>query len=244
MTRVPAGVVTDRTVLQHSATGGSLRLAVFDCDGTLVDSQHTIVATMHVACDMVGAGRPDALAVRRIIGLPLLGAIAQLLPESPPDVHDRICEAYKAHFSATRQTGAHREELYPGIAGCIDVLDRQGWLLGIATGKSTRGLTATLGVHGLLERFCTLQTADVAIGKPNPDMLLQAMSQTGCEPTATVMIGDTTFDMEMARSAGTRAVGVGWGYHDPADLMAAGAETVVTHGDELAAVLRDMLENA
>lgn len=244
MTSVAAGAVANRAVPRRPATEGGLRLAVFDCDGTLVDSQHTIVATMHVACDLVGAGRPDALAVRRVIGLPLLGAIAQLLPESPSDVHDRICEAYKAHFSATRQAGSHREELYPGIVDCIDVLDRQGWLLGVATGKSSRGLTATLGAHGLLERFHTLQTADVAIGKPNPDMLLRAMSETGCEPVATVMIGDTTFDMEMARSAGTRAVGVGWGYHDPADLMAAGAETVVTRGDELAAVLRGMLENA
>ena len=217
---------------------------MFDCDGTLVDSQHTIVATMHVACDIVGAERPDALAVRRIIGLPLLGAIARLLPQLTPDVHDRICETYKAQFSATRQAGELREELYPGIAECIDVLDRRGWLLGVATGKSTRGLTAALGSHGLLERFCTLQTADLALGKPNPDMLLRAMSETGCEPSATVMIGDTTFDMEMARNAGTRAVGVGWGYHDPADLLAAGAETVVTRGDELAAVLRDMLEAA
>lgn len=228
---------------ESSATlGGLLRLAVFDCDGTLVDSEHTIVSTMHVACDVVGAARPEATAIRRVIGLPLLGAIAQLLPASDDAIHVQICDAYKMHFSATRQAGAHREELYPGIRDCIDALDREGWLLGVATGKSTRGLTATLGAHGLLDRFCTLQTADVAQGKPHPDMLLRAMSETGCEPAATVMIGDTTFDMEMARHAGTRAVGVAWGYHDPAELLVAGAEIVVSRGDDLAAVLRDMLE--
>jgi phosphoglycolate phosphatase len=147
-------------------------------------------------------------------------------------------------FSSAREAGALHEALYPGIVGCIDSLERRGWLLGVATGKSTRGLTATLNTHGLLHRFCTLQTADVALGKPNPDMLLRAMSETGCEPSSTVMIGDTTFDMEMARNAGTRAVGVGWGYHDVADLRSAGAEIVVTDGDALATVLRDMLEVA
>ena len=221
-----------------------LRLAVFDCDGTLVDSQHAIVTTTHAACDALGTERPKALAIRRVIGLPLLAAIAHLLPTLPSELHERICEAYKAHFSATRRAGQHHEQLYPGVRQCIDALDRQGWLLGIATGKSSRGLTATLGAHGLLERFCTVQTADTATGKPNPDMLLQAMSETGSEPKATVMIGDTTFDMEMARNAGTRAVGVGWGYHDPIDLLAAGAETIVRHGDELAAVLHAVSENA
>ncbi len=229
--------------LNRPATGSRLKLAVFDCDGTLVDSQHRIIATMYAACDVVGAVRPDASAIRHVIGLPLIGAIARLLPDLSPDLHNRICEVYKAHFSASRQAGQHCEELYPGIRQCVEVLDGRGWLLGIATGKSSRGLVATLGAHGLIGRFCTLQTADVGIGKPNPDMLLRAMSETGCEPEATVMIGDTSFDMEMARNAGTRAVGVGWGYHNPADLMAAGADTVVHRGDELTAVLCAMLEN-
>lgn len=244
MQGLPRIPTLEEVSLSRFANDGGLKLAVFDCDGTLVDSQHTIVSTMHAACDMVGTARPEALAIRRVIGLPLLAAIARLLPDAPPDLHDRICDVYKAQFSAARQAGQHREALYPGIRQCMEMLDRQGWLLGIATGKSSRGLVATLGAHGLMERFCTLQTADSGAGKPSPDMLLRAMVETGCEPMATVMIGDTSYDMEMARNAGTRAVGVGWGYHPATDLVTAGAEIVVDRGEDLAAVLCAMLENA
>ncbi len=121
-----------------------------------------------------------------------------------------------------------REPLYPGVLEALEALEAAGWLMGVATGKSHRGLIATLTGHGLHERFVTLQTADCAASKPDPDMMLRAMDAVGAVPGATVMVGDTTYDMEMARNAGTSAVGVAWGYHDEKHLWAAGAHAVIS----------------
>jgi phosphoglycolate phosphatase len=208
-------------------------LAVFDCDGTLVDSQRSIVAAMHAACDARGLPRPPAEAVRRLVGLPLLSTIQVLFPGIDPDEHARVRTSYAEAYHAMRLNGLMHDPLYPGALDAIAAIEGAGWLLGLATGKSHRGLVATLDSHGIIERFVTLQTADRALGKPHPDMLLKAMSETGAEATATVMIGDTTFDMEMARSAGTFALGVAWGYHDIEDLRAAGAHGVVATFDQL-----------
>jgi len=210
-----------------------LRLAVFDCDGTLLDSQHSIVAAMHAACDARGLPRPPAEAVRRLVGLPLLSTIQVLFPGVDPDEHARVRASYSEAYHAMRLNGRMHDPLYPGALDALAAIEGAGWLLGLATGKSHRGLVATLDSHGLIERFVTLQTADRALGKPHPDMLLKAMSETGAEASATVMIGDTTYDMEMARSAGTFALGVAWGYHGAEDLRAAGAHGVVATFDQL-----------
>jgi phosphoglycolate phosphatase len=121
----------------------------------------------------------------------------------------------------------HHEPLYPGAVETLDDLEADGVLLAVATGKSRRGLVATLDRHGLAERFTVLKTADDAPGKPNPDMLLAAMSETGASPDSTVMIGDTVFDIEMAVNARIPAIGVSWGYHDPVELVSAGANEIV-----------------
>jgi len=205
----------------------SPRLAVFDCDGTLVDSQHSIISSMFSAFDARVHPRPEAEAVRQVVGLPLREAMVRLLPEAGPDDHDGLVKSFKEAFTDLRNKGEVHDPLYPGVPEVLEVLAAAGWVLGVATGKSRRGLLMTLETHLLTDRFQTLQTADSGPGKPNPDMLLKAMRETGAGPDATVMIGDTTFDMEMAKRAGTMAIGVSWGYHPGERLYSAGAQAVI-----------------
>ena len=218
----------------------SLRLAVFDCDGTLVDSQHSIVASMHAAFEHHGFEIPEAEAVRRVVGLPLDVAIRHLAPHVDEAFSQQVSETYKSAFYDLRQAGDVEEPLFAGISGVLDRLDAAGWLMGVATGKSHRGLVATLNFHKLYDRFVTHQTADRAHGKPHPDMMHKAMNATGSSAEDTIMIGDTTFDIEMAKNAGVRSIGVTWGYHQPQELLDAGAACVVTTADELAAALIGM----
>jgi len=202
-------------------------LAVFDCDGTLVDSQHNIVAAMTEAWRAYGLTPVVGAAVRRVVGLPLLDAIAILFPDGERRDHIALSDLYKDAFRTLRQQPDHHEPLYPGAVEVLDALQSSGTLLAVATGKSRRGLIATLERHGLAGRFTVLKTADDAPGKPNPHMLLDAMSETGATPESTVMIGDTVFDIEMAVNARTPSIGVSWGYHDPAELISAGASRIV-----------------
>ena len=211
----------------------SNRLAVFDCDGTLVDSQHSICAAMTLAFEGEKLTAPDRTSILSVVGLSLPLAIARLLPEAEADFHDHLSESYKRAFQQMRRDNAVSEPLYPGIAELIRELDAEGWLLGVATGKSDRGLNLCLAHHGIDAHFVTLQTADRHPSKPHPSMLLTAMAEAGASPETTVMIGDTSYDIDMALSAGTRALGVGWGYHLPADLIAAGAHAVAMDSDEL-----------
>ncbi len=208
------------------------RLAVFDCDGTLVDSQHLIVACMTQAFAGEGLTAPSQAEVRRIIGLPLEQCMLRLAPEHPHR-HERLVTAYKDAFFALRRSADHEEPLFEGTLAALEAVERAGWLLGIATGKSKRGLTAVLEHHGLFQRFVTIQCGDMGPGKPDPSMLFRAMEETGAAAADTVMIGDTTYDMQMAANARVHAVGVEWGYHDPAEFQDAGAHSTVTSFDRL-----------
>lgn len=219
-----------------------IRLAVFDCDGTLVDSQHSIVAAMRAACSAHDLEEPPAERVRRVVGLHLLEAIRVLLPDAADTVLDSVRASYIAAYQDLRVRGLVRDPLYPGARETIERLEVSGWLLGVATGKSHRGLLATLERHAMTGRFVTLQTADRAAGKPHPEMLHKAMAEAGADAAATVMIGDTTFDMEMARAARTRAVGVAWGYHDADELKASGADCIVSDFSALPAALESLME--
>jgi len=217
-------------------TDNRLRLAVFDCDGTLVDSQHAIVACMASAFAQEGLTAPAIADVRRIIGLPLVECMARLVP-SEAARHDRLVEAYKDAFFKLRQRADHQEPLFDGALAALAALEAEGWLLGVATGKSKRGLLAVLERHGLERRFLTLQCGDMGPGKPDPAMLERAMAEAGVVAADTVMIGDTTFDMVMAQRAGVRALGVEWGYHDPDELRAAGADATIASFAELPAAV-------
>jgi phosphoglycolate phosphatase len=202
------------------------RLAVFDCDGTLVDGQAAVCEAMELAFDAAGLAAPERNEVRRIVGLSLPQAVRRLAPDAPPRQQAAAVEAYKAAFRASRLEGRLEEPLYEGMAGLIERLTAAGWTLGVATGKSDRGLQSCLSGHGVIASFATLQTADRHPSKPHPAMLEAALFEAGVAPRDAVMIGDTSFDMAMARAAGVRAIGVAWGYHTPAELIEAGAEAV------------------
>lgn len=216
------------------------RLAIFDCDGTLVDSQADICAAMDAAFATAGLIPPDRTATRRIVGLSLHEAMRRLHPAGGDRDHAALAGYYKDAFRARREAGAVAEPLYEGIAALVEELAGAGWLLGVATGKSDRGLAHCLATHGLTGHFVTLQTADRHPSKPHPSMVEACLEATGASATHTAMIGDTAYDMEMARNAGTRAFGVDWGYHDPAELFDAGAEAVATTMAELRALLKGM----
>jgi phosphoglycolate phosphatase len=158
-------------------------------------------------------------------------------------MQDRLGDAYRdAYFAARTAAGAQPEPLYDGIVPMLDQLTADGWLLGIATGKSQRGLIRLLTAHGILDRFVTLQTADFHPSKPDPAMVHAALAETGCAAQSTVVIGDTSFDMAMARAAGAEALGVVWGYHDPAELSAHGARMVADQVADLPSLLLSLME--
>jgi phosphoglycolate phosphatase len=149
-----------------------------------------------------------------------------------------MADHYKVAFQQMRGRGLVEEPLYEGIVDLVEMLEADGWLLGVATGKSDRGLRLCLDHHGLHPRFVTLQTADRHPSKPHPSMVEQAMAEAGSEPATTIMIGDTSFDMEMARAAGVTAIGVAWGYHEAEELRAAGADFIAEHPREIIAFVK------
>ena len=215
------------------AATGVNRLALFDCDGTLVDSQHNICLCMEDAFARAGLASPTRNETRRIVGLSLLPAVQRLLPDAAHALQVQVAEDYKTAFHRLRGQGLVEEPLFEGIAEALDALEGAGWMLGVATGKSDRGLVQCLLSHGLKGRFVTLQTADRHPSKPHPSMIHTAMAEAGSAPETTVMIGDTSFDILMGVAAGTRALGVDWGYHPAVELRAAGAYHVAGHPREL-----------
>lgn len=206
------------------------RLAIFDCDGTLVDSQANICVAMEACFGEAGLVAPDRAAIRRIVGLSLLQAMQVLAPGQD---HDALAEAYKRCFQKMRAEGQVEERLYEGIPEVLAALEAEGWLLGVATGKSDRGLRLVLEHHGLAHHFVTLQTADRHPSKPHPSMIELAMAEAGAGPATTVMIGDTSYDILMAHNAGVRAIGVAWGYHEADELLGEGADAVAMQPSDL-----------
>ncbi|WP_340587166.1 HAD-IA family hydrolase [Erythrobacter alti] len=213
------------------------RLAVFDCDGTLSDGQAGVCHAMDIAFAEAGLPPPDRHLVRRIVGLSLPQAVRHLAPDASADQHSAAVEAYKIGFRQSREDGSLREPLFEGIVDLLHRLHAQGWMLAVATGKSDRGLAATLSANGLSDLFAATHTADRHPSKPHPAMLQAAMNDVLAEPANTVMIGDTVYDMQMAAEAGTQALGVSWGYHETEELLAAGARGVAQDTAELEALL-------
>lgn len=211
----------------------SVKLAVFDCDGTLVDGQGAVVAAMGQAFAAARLPSPDPHLVRRMVGLSLPQAVMRLAPGADEGQVREAVNAYKTAFRAARASGTLSEPLFPGIAALLGTLTDSGWSLAVATGKSDLGLAHCLAAHGIAERFVSLQTADRHPSKPHPAMLEAAMLEAGAEAGDAVMIGDTAYDIVMAADIGVRAVGVAWGYHEPAELIAAGAEYVARDAADL-----------
>jgi len=214
-----------------------IKLAVFDCDGTLVDGQADICDTMVQAFERATVPVPDRNDVRRIVGLSLPVAIRQLSPGISDNDAKSVVEFYKSGYFARREEGLLHEPLYDGIADLLASLKRNSWQLAVATGKSDRGLASVLAAHGLTDLFISLQTADRHPSKPHPAMLEAALFEAGVQPSDAVMIGDTTFDIDMARAANVRAIGVAWGYHEPHELVEAGAAAIASDVTELEQLL-------
>jgi len=214
------------------------RLIVFDFDGTLVDSQRAILAAMGHAFAAHSLAGPAPGAVRRIVGLKLEIAIARLLPNPSDDaMASRVADSYRSAYFTLRQRPDYEEPLFPGVQEGLRRLDMPQACLGIATGKSRRGLLACLERHDIRKHFVTLQTAEDGPSKPHPEILHLAMAEVGAEPAETVLVGDTTYDMEMAGNAGVAAIGVSWGYHGATELRASGARRIVERFADLHAAL-------
>jgi phosphoglycolate phosphatase len=205
-----------------------LKLVIFDCDGTLVDSQHMILTAMREAYGTQGLALPERETLLSVIGLSLTEAFTALGRGDARFPVASLAEHYRLAFHAMRERGEHMEPLYPGAADAIGTLARRDdVVLGIATGKSQRGVRLVLTHHGLIDHFITIKTADDAPSKPDPGMVIAAMREAGVGAADTVVVGDTVYDIAMARAAGAAAIGVTWGYHRAAALAEAGAFAVI-----------------
>ena len=215
-------------------------LIVFDCDGTLVDSQYLIAEAMRQAFLASELSPPERADILRTVGLSIPEAMKRLSPEQLPETREELCQNYRDCCTFLRRQHGAKEPLFPGAASLLlNLAARDDVLLGIATGKSRRGVARFIEQNDLEGIFSTIQTADDAPSKPHPAMLLQAMEMTGASPETTVMIGDTAFDMIMATCANVASIGVTWGYHSIAELKRSSAKTIVRSFAALAHELED-----
>ena len=215
-----------------------LKLAIWDVDGTLIDSRQVIQRAMDRAFRRAGLGGIEYEQTRTIVGLELGEAVGRLAPVDYPA--ERVAELatfYKQAFVEMRSEDGFSEPLYAGARETLERLRDEGWLQGVATGKARRGLDIVFGHHDLHGYFDTLQTVDGGPGKPHPRMVLDALCETGTGLHQAVMIGDTRFDMEMGRNAGVHTLGVSWGFHTPGEIEAGGAHEVHHDFDTLGAAL-------
>jgi len=222
---------------------GPLKLAIWDIDGTIVDSRKIIQSAMSRAFKRAGLGDIDYDRTRTIVGLELSEAICRLAPVDYGA--ERVLQLgtfYKEAFVEQRQEPGFEEPLYESVLETIESLVDEGWLLGVATGKARRGLDIVFNHHGLHRHFDTFQTVDGGAGKPHPRMIIDAMNETGVEAENTVMIGDTSFDMEMARNAKVKALGVSWGFHTPDEINAGGAHELHHEFSSLRASLNQLTD--
>jgi phosphoglycolate phosphatase len=218
------------------------RLAIFDCDGTLVDSGATITAALAQAFRQHGLTPPPPHISRKVIGLSLNEAMAALLPDEPEWRHRALAEDYKNAFMGLRAAGQVEEPLFDGVLDLLDALEEDGWLLAVATGKSDRGLKHCLESHGIHARFISLQTADHHPSKPDPSMVDRAIAVGGASPGTTIVVGDTSYDMAMAVNAGAAGIGAGWGYHEADELLAAGAVGVADRPNAVFDLIRSHVD--
>jgi phosphoglycolate phosphatase len=227
---------------RHGAhvAGSSLarRLLIFDCDGTLVDSRAGIVRVLRMALADLGlddSGCDAALA--EVIGLSLPQAAAALLPDQSHDMQTRLVDAYRHHYKLCADAGELRDALFPGTRELLVELHAAGHILAIATGKSMRGLQRTLEDHDLGGLFQSLSTADTFPSKPNPAMVEAILDQHNLPPEDAMMIGDTTYDIEMGHYAGVWTCAVTFGCHTRAQLATARPHYWINTMDELRTLL-------
>jgi len=213
-----------------------VKLIIFDIDGTLIDSQNLIVEAQRRTFIAHGLEPPTRERSLSTVGLSLLEAFVVLVgPDGPAAA---MVESYRGAFQSVVKDPRFHEPVFEGALDTLRTLHRRDdTLLGIATGKSRRGVERLLALPGWSRLFSTIQTADDAPSKPHPAMIHQAMAETGVAAQDTFMIGDSTYDMLMTRAAGATPIGVSWGYHERDDLRRAGAAAIVERYDEVVPVL-------
>jgi len=205
-----------------------MKLVLFDCDGTLVDSAALIHEVMARTFEAFDLPRPEPRATRSIIGLTLDIAIARLMGHFEVDQRaTKMTAHYKSIFASVRSEGTLQEALFPGIAELVQNLaGRDKLLIGAVTGKSRRGLSQIVETHGFDKLFFVSRTADDCPSKPHPAMVMECCVEAGIDPWHTIVIGDAIYDMQMAKSAGASALGVSWGYASVPELVEAGADHI------------------
>ncbi|ACI55168.1 HAD-superfamily hydrolase, subfamily IA, variant 1 [Rhizobium leguminosarum bv. trifolii WSM2304] len=212
-----------------------MKLALFDCDGTLVDSAALIHETMRRTFEKFGKPEPRFEDTKAIIGLSLDIAIARM--QGRPHVEQQDIEMtahYKSLFSVVRQDLDYKEPLFPGIREMIDAIcGREDLLVGAVTGKSRRGLDLVMETHGFDRHFTVARTADDCPSKPHPAMVTECCDETGMNARDAIVIGDAIYDMQMAKAAGAKAIGVAWGYASVDELIANGADAIAYHPNEI-----------
>ena len=206
------------------------KLAIFDCDGTLVDSGATIHQALDQSLRRHGHDCPPREEAQKVIGLSLVEAMQALIPDAD---HAALAETYKEAFVDLRERGEAVETPYDGIDDLLKAFRNEGWTLAVATGKSEKGLHHVLDLHGWHDLFKCLHTADRHPSKPNPSMIYSAMSDCYADAKDTVLIGDTAHDMRMARNAGVGAIGVTWGYHSTQELNEGGAHAIAAKAEDV-----------
>jgi phosphoglycolate phosphatase len=220
-----------------------MTLVMFDMDGTLIDTQALIAEHMARTFEDAGLRPPTPAEARRVIGLSLPLALGRLAGNDDPAIIDPMVDAYKAHYRASLVADSSREALFPGALDALNRLrGRSDTELGIATGKGLAGVERILALHGIAGHFVSFQTPDHNPSKPHPGMIHRAMNERGALATDTIMVGDTTFDIEMGKAAGAWAIGVSWGYHEADELLAAGADILIDTFDQLDAAIEQLME--
>ena len=220
--------------------GQNLRLALFDYDGTIVDSAIMIVEGAIAAFRICGLPDPDPAKVRENIGKPLAIALDEYMPPGFNVTPNEISEAYRSWYAEQGRLGLQNEPLYPGVVELLKELKSNDWLIGIATNKSRIGLTNGLAKHNLSDMFDITLSTDENIAKPNPAMAIRAMNELGVDKNYCVMIGDTINDIGLGVNAGIVSIGVTWGYNDKNLLSLAGADYLVDDANQLSVLMKKL----
>lgn len=217
-----------------------MRLIVFDCDGTLVDSQQTIITATEAALGEFDFKAPPRRDILYAVGLPVDVALRRHAPEASDDQILNMLDIYRETYQQLTQQEDRGQVMFDGMREQIVELGQMDdTLLGIITMKSRRGLNRVVDAYDIRPYFQVLKSADDGPGKPAPDLMLDAMAETGVTAAQALMIGDTSFDIMMAKAAGARAIGVAWGYQTIDELHDSGADAIAESHEELRAILAD-----
>lgn len=216
------------------------RLFLFDCDGTILDSFGIIHDSISQTFTEFGHRPPEPAETRSIIGLTLVYSLARLRKTEVTDEISNMALRYKEIFHEKYRSPGFSQSLYPGMGALVETLAvKPDTKLGLITGKSRRGLDLFFTMHGYRSCFGPIRTADDCPSKPDPAMVSESCAEAGIDPVRTVVIGDSIYDMQMAKSAGARAIGVAWGYHEVSDLKAAGADDIALDSGHLIRLLEE-----